>query len=104
MSGACRSCGAEIQWAMTAKKHRVPLDPDPVAPDAPGALVLVEDVEAVVWAYGLSDLAERMSYKLQVSMTEATRRIVAEYNARLSHFATCPNAARHRRRKEQPNS
>lgn len=104
MADTCRSCGTKIRWALTAKRHRIPLDVDPVPPDAQGALVLVEDEKRVVWAYGMSDLAERMAERLNVKVEDARILIVRDYEAGLSHFATCPNADRHRRQRQARNS
>lgn len=67
----CRSCGAEILWAVTEKGRRIPLDAkaekrfvsapcDANAPDADQVHVRVEDTY-------------------------------------VSHFATCPQADQHRR-------
>lgn len=72
----CRSCGAEIVWVLTQKGHRMPIDPEP----APGGDIVVDDGIASV--VGGADLVD------------------AVFEGRalyLAHFATCPNAARHRR-------
>lgn len=68
---SCRSCGAPIEWARTPKGKRIPLDVEP-RPDGNLAFVAGELVNAA----GLPPEVER----------------------RVSHFATCPNAAQHRRR------
>lgn len=76
----CRSCGAEIRWAMTSKGKRIPLD---VGEHADGNLVLHEDpmrIAATV-AYGDGE-AETLGIKGPRA---------------LSHFATCPQASQHRR-------
>jgi len=73
---ACRSCGARIRWVFTDKGHRMPLDPEP---DPTGNIVIREDGDAHVIT------------KDDVIPPQAERWI--------SHFATCPEAARHRRRK-----
>lgn len=65
---SCGSCGAEVEWVVTAKGRRMPLDAIAVG----GGNVRVVDGVAVVGAPGFGD--------------------------RVSHFATCPNAAKHRRR------
>ena len=71
----CRSCGQKILWAITPANKRMPLDPTPV-PD--GNIVLVTRGEF------LSPLA--------VTGASGSPRYK-------SHFATCPNAAQHRRKK-----
>jgi len=76
--GTCRSCGAEIVWLVTPKGHMMPVDPAP----ATDGNVAIDDGIATV----LSDDAI----------------VVARLHGRvlwLSHFATCPDAARHRRRR-----
>jgi hypothetical protein len=73
----CKSCGRPIIFAITAKGRRMPLDADPVA----GGNVLVtqedEDLRAAV-VDSASQPVTRPLYR--------------------SHFVSCPNAARHRRR------
>ena len=104
----CRSCGQPIAWATTAKGHRIPLDPDPVSPDARGAMVLVPRAPGSLvkepWAYGLSDLVESMAERLAVDLDQARALVMSTYEARLSHFATCPDADRHRSRRQPKRS
>lgn len=74
----CRSCPAEIRWAVTAQGNRIPLDVEAVSD---GNLALLADTEppiALVIAPGEQLLAD-----------DGTRYV--------SHFATCPNADQHRR-------
>lgn len=76
--GTCRSCGAPIRWVVTAKGHRMPLDPQPhpegnVIPQ-PASLPFATEPQAVVLPEPPTDQP-----------------------AWRSHFATCPNATRHRR-------
>jgi hypothetical protein len=76
----CRSCGALVRWAVMPGGKRMPLDADP-SPE--GTIALHSDgVQAAV-----------------LSRKDLTF-LNAEERERLyvSHFATCPNAARHRRR------
>lgn len=74
MSGAtCRSCGAPIEWALTAKGRRMPVDLEPAA----AGLLLVHD--------GRVEHADRAP----ADWPRSPRRT--------SHFATCPNARKHRR-------
>jgi hypothetical protein len=76
----CRSCGAPIIWALTEQLKRIPMNPDPVVP--PGLFVLDEVVGS-----GKPPTA--------ISLARAT----GPSGPRLyeSHFATCPDAAKHRR-------
>lgn len=68
----CRSCRARLLWAFTEKGRRIPLDPKTVDD---GNIQLREGVAVVVGQASPGVLL----YK--------------------SHFSTCPNAKRHRRRK-----
>ena len=79
----CRSCGAPLLWALTERGRRIPLDRNPV-PDGNIEIKETEDgppISRVVSGQGT----------LSPGLFPATR-----YK---SHFATCPNAKRHRRRK-----
>lgn len=99
MSDKCRSCGSGIQWALTPKGHRIPLDPAPVDHREHGAMVLVPDAgKALTWAYSFADLKKRLLEASDVAPEVIERNIISKYEARLSHFSTCPNAAQHRRR------
>ena len=74
----CRSCEAPILWAKTAKTGKaIPLNPEPVPADTPGALVIINGA-----AYGKTAI-------------DRIGTIGASWY--VSHFATCPNAAKHRR-------
>ena len=78
--GICRSCGANILWARSAKTNALmPIDPDPVEN---GNIVLSAD-----------GLATTLSGDLWETMHSGLRYI--------SHFATCPNAKEHRKRTRQ---
>lgn len=70
----CRSCDAPVLWANTEKGRRMPLDPDPYSGPDPRVFVLRAGVAIAVTPDAFPD----------------------EPNYR-SHFATCPNAAEHRR-------
>jgi hypothetical protein len=70
---ACRSCGAEIRWAHTEKSGKLaPFDAEPVADGA----WIIEHGEA------------RHAGMLEVDAPKFT-----------SHFATCPNADDHRKKR-----
>lgn len=72
----CRSCGAEIIWARTAGKGKlIPLDAEPA--ERPNGLFKLMHV-------GGPD-------------EPPTAFIASGEEVYLSHFATCPNAAEHRR-------
>lgn len=70
----CRSCGAPIMFKRTFKGRRMPLDVERDAPP-PNANVLVSGDRCSVVAPG-----------------EGTH---------TSHFATCPNASKHRRKRKE---
>ena len=71
----CRTCGAEIIWAKTRTGKSMPLDAIPVGQDVEGTCLL-EDGIAYFGAFDHKPDAPRY----------------------VSHFATCPNAAKHRRK------
>lgn len=73
----CRSCPAEVWWATTEAGKQMPLD---VQPAADGNVVIVERRPAGVLV--------RVLKKGEAPGDVATYK---------SHFATCPNARRHRR-------
>lgn len=74
MSRACSSCGAPIVWAITEAGKRVPLDAKPI--------------RIAIVARG-NDGAEIREGDALVIGSGA--------NGYQSHFATCPNAAAHRK-------
>jgi hypothetical protein len=77
-SATCRSCGGSIRWVLTGKGRRMPVDPDPVDNGNVTLAVVAGVVHATVHgdATGITG--------------------VARY---ISHFATCPEAHKHRRRR-----
>lgn len=64
----CTSCGAEILWTITAKGARMPVDAKPTG-------------KAVV---------------LRTNPVDALTPFSRVVDTFVSHFATCPNASRHR--------
>lgn len=68
----CSSCGAPIRWAMTANGKPMPLDFEPVS----NGNVVVRHGRAIIAGMTILEPNE-LRY--------------------VSHFATCPNAASHRR-------
>lgn len=79
----CRSCGAPIIWATVAKTgKRMPLDATP-NPDS-GNVLLHPD--------GTCRVVTNQSIRLAVDDVEAAG------TWHTTHFATCPDADKHRRR------
>jgi len=68
-ASVCRSCGAPIEWAITVNGRRIPLD-----------------------------LGEHEGGNLEVRAGVAYNLLPPPPRARRAHFATCPNADRHRKR------
>jgi len=89
MSVPCKSCHALIFWAVTVNGKAIPLD---AIPDTAGVMVLrapegmPEDQESY----------DEPMRALHVSSLRVTPESGDRYT---SHFATCPNAAAHRRRR-----
>ena len=84
MSDFCRSCFQPIRWVETENGKRMPLDPDPV----PGGNVII-DREGVGQAPPV--------VRVLSSAGQTMIGFDAELLTYVSHFATCPNAADHRR-------
>lgn len=74
MTSSCRSCGAAIEWAVTGKGRRMPLD---LISD-PGGLLVVHA--------GRVEFAEHAPADWPTDLPRRT-----------THFARCPNAKQHRR-------
>lgn len=72
---ACRSCGAEIIWALTEKGKRMPVDPEPVPH---GNLFLRKRENGAYDVRPAGDLLLSERY--------------------VSHFSSCPAAATHRKK------
>lgn len=70
----CRSCGADIVWALTTNGKRMPVDAEPSAEGN----IRLRNAGGHVFA----DVVAPLSHD----------------RLRLSHFATCPSFAKHRRR------
>lgn len=87
MPSTCRSCGAPIRWVRLPSGKALPIDPVPV-PD--GTVVVHADGER---AAVVSDATmEALAIELGTEGMEAMARL--RYR---SHFASCPNAASHRK-------
>lgn len=74
----CKSCDAPIVWAMTAKDRRMPLDPVPPEGVRPNVSLM------------------RKTTTSYVSVPTVVV-VPAGGGITTSHFATCPDAGRHRR-------
>jgi hypothetical protein len=81
MAEKCKSCGAAIIWATTQSGKLMPLD---AAPDPKGNLAVQRYDKAI-------------PATLVVPRSEMTE--VLGLPTHKSHFATCPNAAAHRKAK-----
>lgn len=91
----CGSCTRRILWARSAKTSKwIPLDHDDVDAGTRGALVLVNG-----WAYGPETLAQKMSAAQSIHLDRARLLVHEDWPWHLAHFATCPNADKHRRKK-----
>lgn len=70
---ACRSCGAEVFWAVTTSGKRMPVDAEPVQGTEGNVYIVEGDPPLAV----VGTHTEGPTYT--------------------SHFATCPQASQHRR-------
>jgi len=75
----CRSCGAEVRWALTERGKRMPLDPQPV-----------DDTERELFVLRGRDQL------LPTAVAVPAGAFEEEPHFR-SHFASCPHAEQHRR-------
>lgn len=78
MAEKCKSCGAPIIWATTQKGKLMPLD---AAPDPDGNLA-VSRWATVIAVHPRTELTDTQGFPTHKS-----------------HFATCPHAAEHRRKR-----
>jgi hypothetical protein len=78
---ACRSCGAPIVWVVGATGRRMPCDLEPVVDDTRGLIRVPE---------GPSSRAG--------TPFDSQPAVLGKGKILRSHFATCPDAAQHRRR------
>lgn len=79
--GTCRSCGAPILWVKTNLGNKTCLNAEPVE----GGNVVIETVDK-------EDVARTLKRDLLNQENPAGPRYV-------SHFSTCPDAKKHRKRK-----
>lgn len=87
----CRSCGEPIIWTITSNGKRMPIDAEPVV--APRGFRIDETLldEAQM---GFDDDALRPGKEIVATFTAEPAPGELLY---VSHFATCPDAAAHRR-------
>ncbi|SDU42265.1 hypothetical protein [Jiangella alkaliphila] len=95
----CDSCGELVLWAVTAASGKaIPLNPSPVDPATHGrAFVLIGGV-----AFGFVAAVARVAAMFDEPEAAAAIRITqGDYSGAHhdAHFATCPKAAQHRRRR-----
>jgi hypothetical protein len=85
MADTCSSCGKTIVWVKTIKDERMPIDSPSVGfVDPEGDL---RGLFAIVMG------RERVAYALSKLPAELVNKCIAWR----THFATCPNAADHRK-------
>jgi hypothetical protein len=89
--GTCSSCSATVVWVRTPKGKKMPCDPELFA-----VRIAEDGPETVVTVDGKTVRAERVLGLLSETPAIPGRPVVL---GRISHFATCPNAARHRKGK-----
>jgi hypothetical protein len=77
----CRTCTREIVWALTEHGKPIPLDPEPRA-------------DGNITLHVLGGVDQRVAHVLVDGE-------VADGPTYVSHFATCPDAETHRRRRER---
>jgi hypothetical protein len=100
MSDVCKSCGAELEWAITTEGHRIPLDKVPV-PDGnivfdyePGGATTVLPGQVPVTE---RHLVARVLTKPQLERLRGEALPGLEVRLYKSHFATCPDAKNFRK-------
>ena len=71
---ACRSCGADVHWAITTGGKRMPVDAEPT----PNGNLLLEKDDTGGWIVWPANTG-------------------ADLPLHTSHFASCPNASHHRK-------
>jgi len=85
----CRSCGTKLVWAATSTGKRAPFDAEPTLT---GNTVLVHRT------VGEAPIA-RTATKEEQATRDDERLQLAQRVLFLSHFSTCPDAAKYRKRK-----
>ena len=85
----CKSCGAPIQWAITPAGKRIPIDKEPV-----------EDGNIILSSRQMGRIEVTIvPFKEQIETLKAQAKATGRPHLLFkSHFATCPNAAKHRKK------
>lgn len=81
----CRTCNAPIEWVITERGKRMPIDANP-HPDG-----RFKKLPRVATEHGM---ATKVRYLPDAELADARAGVSALYT---SHFATCPDAADHRK-------
>lgn len=90
MPSTCRSCGQPILWTRVQPNGKAhPVDPGPVS------------VDRLRDAYGLLVLADDPTVQAVVVTHDQPIGAMPAGTLYRSHFATCPNASMHRRRRKR---
>jgi hypothetical protein len=105
---SCKSCGAELEWAVTTDGHRIPLDRVPV----PDGNIIFDYMPTGVVDVPANSSEQRPERRLVARVLSAKQleRLRADALPGLtpklykSHFATCPDAARYRKPKAKKKS
>lgn len=92
MASTCRSCNAPIRWVLTGDGKRMPLDLEPVET---GNVEVVGETRRHLEDGGIEVTPVVRVLKKGEGETLPGLAPPERY---VSHFATCPNAAQHRRR------
>lgn len=85
----CRSCNAPIVWAKSEKGHNLPLDAKVVAANDPRVTA-----RSTLFVIDAADPPNAKSFPSSALIPTEDRGPVY-----LSHFATCPHAGEHSRRR-----
>lgn len=85
----CRSCNAEVRWAITNNGRRTILDDEP-SPDGNVAQLMAQGETTTI------------DFAVVLSGQALARAQSAGAILRTSHFATCPNRDEHRRDAKRP--
>ena len=87
LESVCKSCRAIVVWSVTLAGKRMPLDHAP-SPDGRFFVFVPDDPREPLQCANVSERSERAE---EARYTDRPR-----YT---SHFATCPNAEEHRRKR-----
>ncbi len=94
----CSSCGAQIEWAVTERGAPMPVDAKPV-PDGNILLSHRRGGEPPVAVYQRPDDIAKLRAQHAHRAPDTGE---GPFGLFVSHFATCPQAARHRRPRDLP--